>query len=578
MAIADSVFANSYTFEIADIPQEHRGVADAIEANAIAVIEYVSDFVEWEGTLDFVVRFGSPTMFGFPGTGLLPAYGGLAPDGRTYALVEATGGGDANGEDWDLGAWILPHVNGELLNYETPLYFDPDPDPYAAPEIPPGTHDFFSIYLHEVLHGLGIWSLGEAGADAFAFLDRLSVDLGGQRAFVGNVTEGLLGEPLPWSSRTEALDHYGAPAGGEPGPIDRGIMWEFGFYEQNRWHLGQVDLAILADLGHRVANEGVLPLTEQPDALYEGIDPQAVAGNTAPNAEADSITATAGQTVTIPAATLLANDSDPDGDTLTIRAVEATGTGSVALTAEGDVAFTAAAGTGPDRFDYTVSDGAGGTDTATVSVSVEEPPRNLPQIGTAGDDTLMGTDGDDFIIGGGGTDTVLYPQLAREDVTVSADAEGTRIAFGEETDTLLQIERVAFSDGTLVYELSANAPLVYRLYAASLARTPDEAGLRFWTDAADAGTTRGELAGAFVQSTEFAEAFLADPSDEAFVDALYRTVLDRPSSEDPGGRDFWLEAFQTGGLGRADMLIAFAESPENVAATAPDIADGYWTV
>jgi DNA/RNA endonuclease G (NUC1) len=67
-----------------------------------------------------------------------------------------------------------------------------------------------------------------------------------------------------------------------------------------------------------------------------------------------------------------ANDSDVDGDTLTVTAVTQGANGSVAITNGGaDVSFTPNANYfGPDSFTYTVEDGNGGSDTATVNVTV----------------------------------------------------------------------------------------------------------------------------------------------------------------------------------------------------------------
>jgi hypothetical protein len=67
---------------------------------------------------------------------------------------------------------------------------------------------------------------------------------------------------------------------------------------------------------------------------------------------------------------VLANDTDPDGDALTVTATSAPGNGTAAI-ANGKVTYTPNAGfTGTDTFTYTISDGKGGTDTATVSVAV----------------------------------------------------------------------------------------------------------------------------------------------------------------------------------------------------------------
>ncbi|WP_346842270.1 retention module-containing protein [Metapseudomonas otitidis] len=74
--------------------------------------------------------------------------------------------------------------------------------------------------------------------------------------------------------------------------------------------------------------------------------------------------------LTIEPATLLGNDTDVDGDSLTIISVQNAVNGTVALV-NGKVVFTPAANfNGTGSFTYTISDGKGGTDTATVKVGV----------------------------------------------------------------------------------------------------------------------------------------------------------------------------------------------------------------
>ncbi|HVE98561.1 MAG TPA: Ig-like domain-containing protein, partial [Mycobacteriales bacterium] len=92
---------------------------------------------------------------------------------------------------------------------------------------------------------------------------------------------------------------------------------------------------------------------------------------------------------------VLGNDSDVDGGPLAVTAVSPDSAG-VASLAGGVVSFTPAAGfVGTATFDYTVSDGAGGTDTATVTVTVS--PVNDPPV--AADDTLT--------VGQNGTSSVV---------------------------------------------------------------------------------------------------------------------------------------------------------------------------
>jgi len=89
--------------------------------------------------------------------------------------------------------------------------------------------------------------------------------------------------------------------------------------------------------------------------------------NDPPVAVDDSDTTPADTPVTID---VLNNDSDIDGDTLTVASVTQGTHGSVTNNG-GDVTYTPAAGfTDTDSFTYTISDGNGGTDTATVTVTV----------------------------------------------------------------------------------------------------------------------------------------------------------------------------------------------------------------
>ncbi len=68
---------------------------------------------------------------------------------------------------------------------------------------------------------------------------------------------------------------------------------------------------------------------------------------------------------------VLANDSDPDGDPLTVTAVTAGQHGTATANADGTVTYTPAAGfVGTDAFTYTIGDGRGGTATGTATVAV----------------------------------------------------------------------------------------------------------------------------------------------------------------------------------------------------------------
>ncbi len=102
--------------------------------------------------------------------------------------------------------------------------------------------------------------------------------------------------------------------------------------------------------------------------------------NRAPMAVDDAAAATEDTPFTS-TVSLLANDTDPDGDTLTaVAGTFATAQGgSVTINADGSYVYTPAANfSGADSFTYTVSDGKGGTDTGTVALTVT--PANGPPV------------------------------------------------------------------------------------------------------------------------------------------------------------------------------------------------------
>jgi trimeric autotransporter adhesin len=124
--------------------------------------------------------------------------------------------------------------------------------------------------------------------------------------------------------------------------------------------------------------------------------------NDAPVPGADAgLSVTSGVVLSIPVATLLVNDTDVDGDTLSIVAV-GNGLNGTAVIVGSNVQFTPAAGyAGPASFEYTVSDGQGATVQVPVSITVGYSVIN----GTSAANVLTGTAAD-HMSGLGGNDTL----------------------------------------------------------------------------------------------------------------------------------------------------------------------------
>lgn len=114
---------------------------------------------------------------------------------------------------------------------------------------------------------------------------------------------------------------------------------------------------------------------------------------------------------------------------------------------------------------------------------------------------------------------------------------------------------------------------VERLYRAVLGRDSDRGGFEFWVVRRLEGWPLERVAAYFVDSPEYRQRFGA-PSDQGFVDLLYRNVLGR--SPDRGGRAFWLDQLESG-MDRRRVVVLFSESPEFVSLTGtvpPWYADG----
>jgi len=145
---------------------------------------------------------------------------------------------------------------------------------------------------------------------------------------------------------------------------------------------------------------------------FIGCDSNDDEDNNAPTATADAATAVEGAAVTID---VLANDTDPDGDDLTITEVSGTSNGETEIE-DGAIVYTADAGfSGQDTFTYTVSDGDN-TATGTVVVNVT--------LQVVGEWVSEGEDLGQFLVDLFGT----------ERVTATFNADGTYNVFEERTD------------------------------------------------------------------------------------------------------------------------------------------------
>jgi len=201
--------------------------------------------------------------------------------------------------------------------------------------------------------------------------------------------------------------------------------------------------------------------------------------NDAPITAEDVVSTVRDTPLLIAAATLLANDEDPEGLELTLTAITAEVGGTASLDENGDILFTPEAGyDGEALLTYTVTDSGGAS--ATETVRIEVGPRRVLE-GTSGADVLIadgdtqiirGQEGDDVIIADNDEDIVIDAGAGNDEITGGAngsqtvrldgDAERYRLHHDgdwltvedsyslEGTDRLRDIDRLVFGDGTVL--------------------------------------------------------------------------------------------------------------------------------
>lgn len=180
--------------------------------------------------------------------------------------------------------------------------------------------------------------------------------------------------------------------------------------------------------------------------------------NTPPVAKPESFSVNAGTSLVLSAGSLLANDTDAEGDPLQIGSVSSVGgNGSVVLQVDGSILYTPNAGfVGTDSFSYSIGDGHGGAATAIDTVVVRPVPGLRltgtsgadTLIGGAGDDTITGDTGNDLLIGGAGNDLFL---VAGSDGNDSYDGglglDTLRGSAGNDTIGILALTSIEVIDG-----------------------------------------------------------------------------------------------------------------------------------
>lgn len=208
--------------------------------------------------------------------------------------------------------------------------------------------------------------------------------------------------------------------------------------------------------------------------------------------------------------------------------------------------------------------------------------------GGNGADVLLGGLGNDFLSGGGGNDTLNggegfdvadYLQYtynpAAPAFTVREDGY-VLIALGNDTDVLIDVERIAFENGDLRFDSGRleSFGAAYRFYVSILGREPDPAGLDFYVSLLDRGISLFSIAEDIFTSPEFASNFGSNLSIVEFLNRVYQNILNR--TPDQAGLEFWRSAIETGQVSQAEAVVYISEDVENRENTIDLIGQGYF--
>lgn len=191
----------------------------------------------------------------------------------------------------------------------------------------------------------------------------------------------------------------------------------------------------------------------------------------------------------------------------------------------------------------------------------------------AGNDTVIGNQGNDIIDGGAGTDAAKWTSPRRSyDIFINA-GDDSIVTGQQESDTIRNVEKFIFTDGEFRTDTEDIAAQIYRIYGATLDRTPDAGGLKYWVSELESGISDiRTTVNNFTASEEFQVKY-GSLDDGAFLSLLYNNVLGR--DPDAEGFQYWTNSMSNG-MSRSEVVLNFSEAAENIEITRPEVERGIW--
>lgn len=375
-----------------------------------AAVSYLDQFVVFKGTIDIAIQVDTTPTGRFTVVGDAVSLGfrsGLELF-EASMVAESRTGIDPRPQTPDFTIFIDP-----ASSYLAQLWWDPNIASSLNGRAPTDKTDAFTVVLHELLHGMGIvgWRDSQTGslpANYQSVWDSFVQVSGGRASFGGPATVALLGEPaevmLGGSQGAFHLGNGPDPAASQQPWIEASNFNGYYFFLGERYLLGRLELALLQDLGWVLESTS---LTDVVNRWDDRVAPRYMVG--------------------------WEGGEQLSGDVLADR-IEGRGGADLLVGLDGD----------------DILDGGTGNDTL---------------LGGVGNDRLAGGTGADRLEGGAGLDTAQYGGN-RALYTLKSTGAGLMIDGVDGTDTLVDVERLAFSDLSLALDLAGHAGVTARLIGA----------------------------------------------------------------------------------------------------------------
>ena len=231
-----------------------------IEQNTQAVFDYIDRYVDRQGSLEAAIIILPNSAYadlGLDIDGLISVGTEIISEGSGWSnaiLTESITGVDPTPNNSEIAIYIVLDKQGGISIDGIPVWLDPNPNPYGFAAVPDGYIDLYSVLLTNIFAGLGL------DARTNEWQEKL-VQSNSRYYFDGSKVKELFGGLLPLESGSiyNLPDRYG----NESTPLesmDQGLMGLNANYVGNRLQIGQIDLAILEDLGYTIKNYDELSL------------------------------------------------------------------------------------------------------------------------------------------------------------------------------------------------------------------------------------------------------------------------------------------------------------------------------